>query len=186
MLAKTHHAFACITCFVYCGHHQTQGAFTIIFHLLSFCLPYSGQSLHTANAFHRYVVYVNMQRHSYRALCQQSKGIVNTEQQPATVGGQTAQRALSPKWTPFQTGPCKQSQVQKMHTKEESATNIVCDCEAIDYLRFHHRGHYFTKPSYYHNAPIRKVLCFISSTGLIEGLTRRGSTINLRGCNAST
>jgi hypothetical protein len=30
--------------------------------------------------------------------------------------------------------------------KDESATHILCDCEAIAYLRFRHLGHYFMEP----------------------------------------
>jgi hypothetical protein len=33
--------------------------------------------------------------------------------------------------------------------KDESATHILCDCEAIAYLRFCHLGHYFMEPGNY-------------------------------------
>jgi hypothetical protein len=42
-------------------------------------------------------------------------------------------------------------------------THILCDYEAIAYLTSRHMGHYFLKPSDYHNVPIRKVLRFIWS-----------------------
>jgi hypothetical protein len=52
--------------------------------------------------------------------------------------------------------------------EDESATHILCDCEAIAYLRFRHLGQFFTEPSDYYNAPINKVLHFIQSVGLIK------------------
>jgi hypothetical protein len=51
----------------------------------------------------------------------------------------------------------------------ESATHILCDCEAIAYLRFRHLGQYFLEQSDYYDAPINKVLHFIQSVGLIKG-----------------
>jgi hypothetical protein len=35
--------------------------------------------------------------------------------------------------------------------KEESATNILCDCEVMAFLRFCHIGHYFMEPSDNHD-----------------------------------
>jgi hypothetical protein len=51
----------------------------------------------------------------------------------------------------------------------ESATHILCDCEAIAYLRFRHLGQYFMELSDYYDDPINKVLHFIRSVGLIKG-----------------
>jgi hypothetical protein len=53
--------------------------------------------------------------------------------------------------------------------KEESATHILCDCEAIAYLRFRHLGHYFMEQRDYQDAPIGQILHFIRSVGLLEG-----------------
>jgi hypothetical protein len=47
---------------------------------------------------------------------------------------------------------------------------ILCDCEAIAYLRFRHLGQFFTESSDYYDAPINKVLHFIRSVGSIKGL----------------
>jgi hypothetical protein len=63
---------------------------------------------------------------------------------------------------------------------EDSVTHILCDCEAIAYLRLQHMGRYFVEPSDYLDAPKRKVLRFIRSVGLTR-INRQGSTINLRG-----
>jgi hypothetical protein len=53
--------------------------------------------------------------------------------------------------------------------EDESATHILCECEAIANLRFHHLGQFFMEPSDYYDAPINKVLHFIRSAGLIKG-----------------
>jgi hypothetical protein len=51
----------------------------------------------------------------------------------------------------------------------ESATHILCDCEAIANLRFRHLSQSFMEPSDYYDAPINRVLHFIRSVGLIKG-----------------
>jgi hypothetical protein len=53
--------------------------------------------------------------------------------------------------------------------EDESATHILCDCEAIAYLKFRHPGQFFMEPSDFYDAPIIKVLHFILSLGLIKG-----------------
>jgi hypothetical protein len=53
--------------------------------------------------------------------------------------------------------------------EDELATHILCDCEAIAYLRFRHLGCFFMEPSDFYDAPIIKVLHFIRSVGLIKG-----------------
>jgi hypothetical protein len=52
--------------------------------------------------------------------------------------------------------------------EDESATHILCDCEAIAYLIFRHLGQFFMEPSDFYDAPIFKVLHFIRSVGLIK------------------
>jgi hypothetical protein len=53
--------------------------------------------------------------------------------------------------------------------EDESATHILCDCEAIGHLRFRHLGQFFMEPSDFYDTPIIKVLHFIRSVGLIKG-----------------
>jgi hypothetical protein len=50
-----------------------------------------------------------------------------------------------------------------------SATHILCDCEAMAYLRFRHLGQFFMETSDYYDAPIYKDLHFIQGVGLIKG-----------------
>jgi hypothetical protein len=51
--------------------------------------------------------------------------------------------------------------------KDESAIHILCDCEALAYLRFLHLGQFSMEASDYYDAPIYKVLHFIRSVGII-------------------
>jgi hypothetical protein len=51
---------------------------------------------------------------------------------------------------------------------DESATHVLCDCEALAHLRFRHLGQYFMKLSDLYDAPIGKVLHFIRSVGLTK------------------
>jgi hypothetical protein len=53
--------------------------------------------------------------------------------------------------------------------EDESATYVLCDCEAIAHLRFRHLGQLFMEPSDFYDARISKVLHFIGSVGLIKG-----------------
>jgi hypothetical protein len=53
--------------------------------------------------------------------------------------------------------------------EDESATHILCDCEAVAHVRFRHLGQFFTEPSDYYDAPTYKVLHFIRGVGLIKG-----------------
>jgi hypothetical protein len=62
----------------------------------------------------------------------------------------------------------------------ESATHILCDCEAIAYLRFRHLGQFLMKPNDYYDAPIFIVLHFIQSVGLIKVSWRSISLVKHR------
>jgi hypothetical protein len=53
--------------------------------------------------------------------------------------------------------------------KDESAIHILCDCEAIAYLRFRHLGQFFMEPSDYYDVPMNKVVHLIRNVGLIKG-----------------
>jgi hypothetical protein len=53
--------------------------------------------------------------------------------------------------------------------EDESATHILCDCEAVAHVRFRHLGQFFMQPSdYYDVVPIYKVLHIIRGVGLIK------------------
>jgi hypothetical protein len=78
-------------------------------------------------------------------------------------GGRTTHRTLPPKRHLFKLGLVNSTRCERCLEKRESATHILCDYEAIAYLRFCHMGYYFMEPRDYHDTPIRKVLCFIRS-----------------------
>jgi hypothetical protein len=40
--------------------------------------------------------------------------------------------------------------------EHESATHVLCDCEAIAHLRFCHLGQFFMEPSDFYDAPYLK------------------------------
>jgi hypothetical protein len=52
--------------------------------------------------------------------------------------------------------------------EDESATHVLCDCEAVAHLRFHHLGQFFMEPGDYYDAPISRVLQFVRSAGLLK------------------
>jgi hypothetical protein len=53
--------------------------------------------------------------------------------------------------------------------EDETATHILCDCEAVAHIKLRHLGQFFMEPSDYYDAPIDKVLHFIRGVGLIKG-----------------
>jgi hypothetical protein len=69
----------------------------------------------------------------------------------------------------FKLGLTDDPTCQRCLQEDESATHILCDCEAIVYLKFRHLGHFFMEPSDFYDAPMIKVLYFIRSIGLIKG-----------------
>jgi hypothetical protein len=58
---------------------------------------------------------------------------------------------------------------------DESATHVLCDCEAIAHLRFRQLGQFFTESSDYH----KQSSTFHSKCGIgRELIKKRGSTID--------
>jgi hypothetical protein len=58
-------------------------------------------------------------------------------------------------------GLANSSTCEQCYNNEKMALHVLCDCEAIGKLRFHHLGTCFMKPSNYLKVPVRKVLHFI-------------------------
>jgi hypothetical protein len=85
------------------------------------------------------------------------------------MGGRTIYRTLSPKGQLFKPGLTDDPTCERCLQEDESTTHILCDCEAIAYLRFRHLGQFFMEPSDFYDVPIFKVLHFIRSVGLIKG-----------------
>jgi hypothetical protein len=53
--------------------------------------------------------------------------------------------------------------------ENETATHILCECEAPAHLRFCHLGRYFMEPSDYIDVPTYKILHYIRSARLLKG-----------------
>jgi hypothetical protein len=73
------------------------------------------------------------------------------------------------KWHLFKPGLTDNPTCERCLQEDKSATHILCDCEAIAYLRFRHMGQFFMEPTDFYDAPIFRVLHFIRSVGLIRG-----------------
>jgi hypothetical protein len=83
-----------------------------------------------------------------RAPCQKKGGSVRIKHRPIKISGRAIYGCLG---------------------KDETPTDILCDCEDKAYLRFCHLGQFFMEPNDYYDAPTNKVLHFIRSVGLIKG-----------------
>jgi hypothetical protein len=88
------------------------------------------------------------------------------------MGSRTIYRTLSPKGHLFKLGLTDDPICERCLGEDESATHILCDCEAIAYLIFRHLVHFFMKTSDYYDSPINKFLHFIRSVGLIKGSSK--------------
>jgi hypothetical protein len=53
--------------------------------------------------------------------------------------------------------------------ENETATHILCECEALAHLRFRHLCRDFMEPSDYFDVPTYKILHYIRSAGLLRG-----------------
>jgi hypothetical protein len=58
---------------------------------------------------------------------------------------------------------------ERCQEEVESATHILCDCEAVAQIRFRNLGQFFMEPIDYYDAPTDKVLHFIRGVRLIKG-----------------
>jgi hypothetical protein len=57
---------------------------------------------------------------------------------------------------------------ERCQEKDETATHVLCECEALARWRLRHLGQYFMEPSDYFNTPTYKLLRFIRSAGLLR------------------
>jgi hypothetical protein len=80
------------------------------------------------------------------------------------MGSRTGHRALSHKRPPFKLGWVDSPRCKRC-LKEESATHMLYDCEAVAYLKFYHMGNYFKEPRDYHDSPTKRIPRFIRSEG---------------------
>jgi hypothetical protein len=69
----------------------------------------------------------------------------------------------------FKLGLTDDPTCERCTEEHETATHVLCDCEAIAHLRYRHLGQFFMEPSDFYDVPISKVLHLIRSVGLIKG-----------------
>jgi hypothetical protein len=99
-----------------------------------------------------------------RTLCLKNEGPVKIKQRSTKMGW-----TLPPKGRLLKLGLTHDPNCERCLEKGETATRILCDCEAIAYLRFRHLGQFIIGPSDYCKVLINKDLHFIRSVGLIKG-----------------
>jgi hypothetical protein len=69
----------------------------------------------------------------------------------------------------FKPGLSNNPNCGRCQKENETATHILCECEALAYLRFRHLGQYFMEPSDYFDVPTYKILHYVRSAGLLKG-----------------
>jgi hypothetical protein len=60
----------------------------------------------------------------------------------------------------FNLGLSNSPTCERCQEGNETATHILCECEALAYLRLCHLGQYFMEPSEYFDIPTNKILRF--------------------------
>jgi hypothetical protein len=88
-----------------------------------------------------------------------------------------------PKGHLFKLGLTDYPTCERRLEEDESATHILCDCEAIAYSEFRHRDQFFMEPSDYLWRPHKQVLHFIQSVELIKGKHNRSMKVTVQGLN---
>jgi hypothetical protein len=69
----------------------------------------------------------------------------------------------------FKLGLSDSPTCERCQEKDETATHVLCECEALAHWRLRHFGQYFMEPSDYFDAPTYKILHFVRSAGLLRG-----------------
>jgi hypothetical protein len=69
----------------------------------------------------------------------------------------------------FKLGLSNSPNCDRCQRENETATHILCECEALAYLRFRHLGQYFMEPSDYFDVPTYKILHYVRGAGLLKG-----------------
>jgi hypothetical protein len=97
-------------------------------------------------------------------------GAIKIKEKPAMMVDRTNHRTLSHKRAPLTNSPmCK-----RCLEREESATHILCNCEAIAYPRFRHIGHYFIQSSDYHD-PHKESPTLHQKCRIDRGVNKKGN-----------
>jgi hypothetical protein len=83
------------------------------------------------------------------------------ERVPKTSAGSWFQSWMVLQDTVIQEDICQNGICERSLEKAERATHILCECEALAYLIFHHLGHYFMEAENYNDAHISRILHFL-------------------------
>jgi hypothetical protein len=94
-------------------------------------------------------------RDLYQDFCQKNEGPVEIKQRQIKMGSRTAYWTLLKEHL-FKLGLTDDPTCERCLQEDKSATHILCDCEAIAYLRFRHLGQFFMEPSDFDDVPINK------------------------------
>jgi hypothetical protein len=92
-----------------------------------------------------------------RTFCQKNKGPVKAEQRPTKMDSGAIHRTLSSKGHLFEMELMNDPICERCLEADESATHVLCDCEAIAHLRFRDLGQFFMEPGDLYDVPISKV-----------------------------
>jgi hypothetical protein len=95
---------------------------------------------------------------------------LNSDQLRWIVGLYTGQCRL--KGRLFKLGLMNDPTCERCLEADESATHVLCDCEAIAHLGFRHLGQFLMEPGDFFDVPISKVLHFIRSVELTKGYSK--------------
>jgi hypothetical protein len=68
----------------------------------------------------------------------------------------------------FKLGLVKSPECNRCKQASETASHILFDCDALVTLRFRHLGHHFTKPGYFEDISVSKILHFVQGEGLLN------------------
>jgi hypothetical protein len=68
----------------------------------------------------------------------------------------------------FQLGLVDSSECNRCKQTSETASHVLCDCEALATLRFRHLGCHFMKPGDFEGISVSKILHFVQGAGLLS------------------
>jgi len=95
-------------------------------------------------------------------------GIAQSEHKPASNNDRLANRALSFQRTFIKLGLVHGPNCDSRKQASETASHILCDCEALATLQFRHLGHHFMKPGDTEDISVSKILHFVQGAGLLN------------------
>jgi hypothetical protein len=82
-----------------------------------------------------------------RTLRQKNRGSVEIKQIPIMMDSRTIQRTPSSEGRLFKLGSTGDPICERCLEEDESATHVLCDCEAVAHLRFCHLAQFFMEPA---------------------------------------